>query len=347
MDKQRNDPLRNYADQPFGVFRVTNVKIGRIHVAEISGDGPEAALAARAFFDDLCERTRRKRLGKGHTRNLEPLPVAYPARRLSVEMQDYLADKERRNFRRQSIETSERTLKLLLLTCGDIPASMVNYKHIYRLWDLLRWWAPMIGLHTGMRINEVAQLKVNDIVEEDGLWCIAIRKTCQRQSLKGKAAVRTLPIPQALLDAGFLDFLADIQACGHPRLFPHLAAGVNRKTGQTHAKYSQGLLDQLSDYMAGLGIPKGIRFHTFRHTFATRLSKLGVSEKDIAVVTGHTTSRDAVPTLRKNYIHVGERAALRALQRSVVDRYQPPVQLPVYRRGQFAKLLEQRWRFKP
>lgn len=76
-----------------------------------------------------------------------------------------------------------------------------------------RWWVPMIGLHTGARINEVAQLKLNAIVQEAGVWCTNIQKTVDadlsrkdrnrsRQSLKGKAAVQTLPTPQPLLDAG-------------------------------------------------------------------------------------------------------------------------------------------------
>ncbi|NNC25088.1 integrase, partial [Salinisphaera sp. USBA-960] len=40
-----------------------------------------------------------------------------------------------------------------------------------------RWWAPMLGMHTAMRVNEVAQLKVRDIVCENGTWCFAIQKT--------------------------------------------------------------------------------------------------------------------------------------------------------------------------
>jgi len=32
-------------------------------------------------------------------------------------------------------------------------------------------------LYTGARINEVAQLKLNDIVQESGVWCIRIQKT--------------------------------------------------------------------------------------------------------------------------------------------------------------------------
>jgi len=40
-----------------------------------------------------------------------------------------------------------------------------------------RWWLPMIGFYTGARINEVAQLKVADIVQESDVWCIRIQKT--------------------------------------------------------------------------------------------------------------------------------------------------------------------------
>lgn len=39
-----------------------------------------------------------------------------------------------------------------------------------------RWWLPMISLYTGARINELAQLKVADIVEEAKVWCIRIKK---------------------------------------------------------------------------------------------------------------------------------------------------------------------------
>ena len=77
-----------------------------------------------------------------------------------------------------------------------------------------------IGLHTGARIGEVAQLKVKDIVDDGGVWCFSIRKTMDddlrgssgahsRQRLKGKSAVRKLPIAQALLDAGFLEFVEE------------------------------------------------------------------------------------------------------------------------------------------
>lgn len=39
----------------------------------------------------------------------------------------------------------------------------------------------------------------------------------RHQRLKGKSATRTLPMPSAVLDAGFLDFVEDIRARSHPQ----------------------------------------------------------------------------------------------------------------------------------
>lgn len=165
------------------------------------------------------------------------------------------------------------------------------------------------------------QLKLTDVIQESGVWCIRIQKTVDpdlahrnrgrsRQSVKGKAAIRTLPVPQPLLDAGFLDFLADIRQCGHPRLFPHLSTGINKKTGETNARYSHAALNQFSAYMKTLGFPKDVGFHAFRHTIATELHHQGVSDEDIALVTGHSLSK-RVPVLHEAYSHFAQQGLKR------------------------------------
>lgn len=86
---------------------------------------------------------------------------------------------------------------------------------------------PNLALYSGARVNELAQLKVHDIVNEDGVWCIAIQLTVDddladneyfktRQTVKGASALRRIPIHQAVTEAGFIDFVEDIKACGHP-----------------------------------------------------------------------------------------------------------------------------------
>lgn len=463
MNSPAQQHLNSFLADPIGTLKLTNVRIGRVRIGEMIVSGREAAIHAQEIINDACERARRARLGKHGTRYPEPLPVAAPARLLSVEISDYLADRERVALARDTIDATARSLKLLYMACGDIPVSRIDHVHIYRLWELMRWspplllsdptyrnwtfdqavahgkqldvspparatlekhrrflstffkrledakaivaspmkqfpevkkdlvidpnkaerlfdeadlqrifapqtfipwamkaphrwWVPMIGLHTGARINEVAQLKLADIVEESGVWCIRIQKTVDadlshkdrnrsRQSLKGQAAVSTLPIPHPLLDAGFLAFVEDIRACGHPRLFPHLSAGVRRDTGETNTRYSAGILNQFSRYMKDLGFASGVGFHAFRHTIATELHHLGVSDEDIALITGHSVSK-RVPVLHEAYFHK-KPAQARLKQIRVFEQYRPDVKLPVYQAGQFKAQLADSRKFYP
>jgi integrase len=367
--------LDDYLSHPAGTLRLKRVRIGRIEFEGIEIRGREAAINLQELFHTACEKTQRFRARKDGTRYPEPLPLGTPARLLSAEINDYLRDQARRNLQQSTIDATARSLEILKITTGDIPVARIDHKHIYQLWELLRWappnvttdpalkglaaeeliargkkanvpcpaistyelhrrflttffgklvktraiafspmdafgemkrdlvqdpdrverlftdedlrkifaretfvpwaakyphrwWGPILGLYTGARINEVSQLKVADIVEERGTWCLDIRKTVDedlagsrgarsRQRLKGKSAIRRIPIPQPVLDAGLLEFVADMREFGHPRLFPHLSSGVNKKTGESNGRYSQGLLNQFSVYLKDLGFPKG------------------------------------------------------------------------------------------
>ncbi len=436
-------------------LRISSIKLGKLELKDIVVGSRQAAIQLYEILQLTIQNQENMRRRRNSTRFPDILPIASPARLLSVEATDYLADMTRRELQNTTVKAAARSLKILQMTCGDIPVSMIDHRHIHKMWELLRssppnlttdpklkrmpvealialgkkhnasapavatlelhrrllttffqalvdtkaiphsplaafrpvkasllessksaerllttpdlqkifdpetflpwaskaphrWWAPMIGLYTGARINEVAQLKVDDVVQDQGKWCIAIRMTKDvdlagstgqqsRQRLKGKSAIRMIPVHPALLQAGLLDFVADICACGHPRLFPHLSSGVNKTTGKSNARYSQGLLIQLSSYLKGLGFAKGIGFHGFRHTLATELEAAGVKEEEIALVTGHSISKK-VPVLHSNYI---ARSAQLVRQRQIaaLATYNPPIVLPVYQSGQFKKQL--------
>lgn len=459
--------LSNYIDSPFGVLHLEGIHIGRFHIDRAVIQGREAALNLQEHILAALDEVGRRNTLKRGTRYPEQLPMGTPARPLTKEIEDHLEDMRRRQLDPKTVLATERTLKLLLLTCGNISAARVDYHHIQALWKLLRWaprnlvsdpllkqltfneaialgkeqdvaqlapateerhrrflvaffnhlvnaqaipsspmkafrkikeddtidpekairlfededlrtifnptnflpwaskkpqywWAPMIGLFTAARVNEVCQLKLSDIIQERGVWCIAFRKTLDkdlaadpkkkrrsRQSMKGAGCMRVIPIAQPLLDAGFLDFVEDMRATGHPRLFPLLSAGVNRTTGETNARYSQQFVVDFGRYLKDLGFEKGIGFHAFRHTLATELDFNDVPEKQIALVTGHTTDpREHVPVLRKFYLHRRSRGS-RCKQIEALDMYQPAVELPRYQRGQFAKCLADPSRFYP
>jgi len=444
--------LSQYVNNPTGQLVIQSIRIGKAEFNNIQVQDRAGALhlqeLIQATYDHVERMRRRRRCG---TRYPEPLPVATPARLLSVEVEDFLLDKGRQNNRRTTIGAYRKTLDILKLTCGDISIARIDHTHIYQMWEVLRWapkdfltntayrglsvealvrigqasgraqpanatlelhrrllssffntlararaiphspmeafkpakedlikdtaqadrlltaadvqkifspttflpwatkyphrfWGVWIGLYTGARVNEVAQLKVSDVIQEDGTWCFSIQKTADadlakstgqrsRQSLKGASAIRKIPIHPELLKAGFLDYLADIKAFGHPRLFPHLSAGANRMTGESNAHYGQGLVNQFAAYLKGLGFAKGIGFHAFRHTLATELDAKGVREEHIALITGHSVSKK-VPVLQESYIHKSQEL-VRQTQIHALALYRPAVTPTPYVRGQF------------
>ena len=215
-----------------------------------------------------------------------------------------------------------------------------------------RWWAPIIALYTGARINEICQLKVADILEEHGMWCFAFRTTEDedlaqmrvktRQQLKCANSTRTIPIPQPLLDAGFLEFVEDVKTHKHLRLFPNLNASLDKTTGELDGRgYCGAHVAQFGKYLrSNTQLEKGIGSHAFRHTLSSRLKSTRGGNVDvelIATITGHAPDT-RVPTLQVRYIHT-DPAELRELQAEALAKYCPPVVLPQYVPGQFLSRL--------
>lgn len=200
-----------------------------------------------------------------------------------------------------------------------------------------RWWGPMIGLYTGARVTEVAQLYVEDVREVDGVWGLFFWKNTRGQKIKNKSSIRFVPLAQPLLDAGFPRFVEDMRKTGHPRLFPHLPAGT-KKDGTPNGKgYGRQLSRQFGAYVKTVGVEKGTGFHSFRHTLSTALAEQGVSERDIALITGHAVNSQ-VPTLAKHYIHIADTSTL-PRRVEVLRAFEPGPALPRYRAGQFEDLL--------
>jgi integrase len=190
-----------------------------------------------------------------------------------------------------------------------------------------RFWGPLLGLFSGARVNEIAQLYTDDITEEEGVWGLHIAARFPNQKLKNPASLRFVPLARPILDAGFLAFVEEVKAAGHPRLFPHLPA-----TGDLG--YGRQLSKQFRAYLLALGIDEaGMGFHAFRHTFINTLTRAGLSELEISRLTGHTVNGSV---MAKHYIDpptLPERVAALA-------KFAPPVVLPTYTPGQFARALK-------
>ena len=217
-----------------------------------------------------------------------------------------------------------------------------------------RWWGPRIGLYTGMRVGEVAQLSISDIAQDEGRWCFNIRvgrisDGGVSRRLKTKSSRRIIPVPQPLIDLGFLDFLEDAREVGHDRLFPHLKLG-RKATGELNGvHYGSVLCRQFGDYLQRYHqIEKGLAFHCFRHNIINRLHGNGTPKALVATITGHWGRPDeqVFETMEKHYLKL-PKEQLWEQQQSALSTFVPDVALPKYVRGQFAHCYQDRSKFHP
>src|SRR5262249_27246889 len=81
-------------------------------------------------------------------------------------------------------------------------------------------WVPLIGLFSGMRSNEICQMRAGDVRRERGIWIFNVSADGAGQSLKSEAAMRKVPVHSELIRFGFLDYVKALPRDG--QLFPAL-----------------------------------------------------------------------------------------------------------------------------
>lgn len=198
-----------------------------------------------------------------------------------------------------------------------------------------RFWGPILGLYTGARVTEVAQLYVADVETVDGVAGIHINRRFAGQKLKNKQSRRFVPLAQPVLDAGFLGFVEEVKAAKLERLFPHLPNG-------TGLGFGRQLSRQFSTYIKRAGVVEsGLAFHAFRHTLATSLEDAMEEEEAIARLTGHFSKSQTV--LARFYLKRTDVIDRKTLPDRVATlaKFVPPVDLPTYKPGQFAQALKE------
>lgn len=144
-----------------------------------------------------------------------------------------------------------------------------------------RYWIPLIGLYTGLRLNEICQLYVEDVIMLDGCWCFDVNAEKDKR-LKNAASVRVIPVHQKLIDAGLVNYVESVKKVGHSRLWMNLkwarVAGYTNSICKWYQRFNRHYVTD---------DPKKV-FHSMRHTVADTLKQKGISEVVIAELLGHT-----------------------------------------------------------
>jgi integrase len=158
---------------------------------------------------------------------------------------------------------------------ADLKAAVlelgVEYPH--------RKWVPLIGMYSGMRIGEICQLEVADIIEVGGTPAFDINEAGDKR-LKTPQSERIIPIHPELIRLGLLEYVNDLRKKGVTRLFPELRKGRDG--------YSQSVSRWFGRFKKTFGFEP--QFHSLRHTVATKLREAGVPMDLISDILGHSRS---------------------------------------------------------
>lgn len=152
-------------------------------------------------------------------------------------------------------------------------------------WKSYKLWITLSSFLCGARQNEMAQIYTEDILVKAGLPCIEITDSEDGdKTLKNEASRRIIPIPDILLQLGFLNIVLKQIGDKQKRIWHELDRG-SESYGQTFQRF-YGRFNRKY-------ITKDKRkvFHCFRHGFSDCMKQKGVEERLTDEITGHAGSK--------------------------------------------------------
>ena len=154
--------------------------------------------------------------------------------------------------------------------------------------DDWRFWIPLICIFTGARLGEVAQLRIDDVIQEWDIWCLRIQHEQRTGQTTKSGQSRYAALHSRLLAIGFLAFVerqrARAERDGNMRLFPDLVPDSRGQLSRTPSRFLRAYLTKIG--IKGRG--DGFGAHSFRHTLADQLRAADYLDNQIAVALGHS-----------------------------------------------------------
>jgi integrase len=110
------------------------------------------------------------------------------------------------------------------------------------------FFAPIISLTTGMRVDEIAQLRVSDVYETNGTWVFDINDNGDDKEVKTYSSIRKMPLCTGILVTNFLGYynLVKEKFGENALLFPYLTKtasnGYAKNIGYNWTQHKKNLI---------------------------------------------------------------------------------------------------------
>lgn len=175
-----------------------------------------------------------------------------------------------------------------------------------------RRWIPWLCAYSGARVNELSQMRKQDIVEIDGVWVMRI--TPDAGTVKTQVA-REVPLHPHVIEQGFLQVVNALRA-GPIFYDPTKVRTTGEKAeGSRHVKKVGERLAAWVRKDVGIEDPAIKPNHAWRHLFKTMAADAGIEEKVADAIQGH-----AATTTGRKYGKVSVQAKGAAIGR--IPRFQ-------------------------
>ena len=167
-----------------------------------------------------------------------------------------------------------------------------------------RFYVPLIAAYSGMRLEEICQLRSEDIGVAEDVPCMFVRAGDGRR-IKTANAHRAVPIHPVLVDAGLLEHRDRMAGDASGLLFPEL--GFTRD-GQPsplgpRERHGDAISTWFGHYCTRIGLSDpALVFHSFRHGFIQRLfNTAGVEEAKVKAIVGHANEGESHESYFRGY----------------------------------------------
>ncbi|MBV5347071.1 site-specific integrase [bacterium] len=166
------------------------------------------------------------------------------------------------------------------------------------------FWGPLLAAFTGARLGEIAQINLQSI-EQEAVTDVYTMKL----GSKNENSIRAVPVPEKLIELGFITYVEKVRSLGQTRLFPN-----RQQTATELKKPGKALGDSFAKHLNDVGvISPALVFHSFRHTVVTRMHVHHVPLGDAELIVGHAAQDAAVrlnvssgqKAFRSNSAHYG------------------------------------------
>ncbi len=144
------------------------------------------------------------------------------------------------------------------------------------------YWIFLLGIFSGMRTNEMCQLRLSDLKKVDKIWFMFVEDS-EETKVKTESSIRKIPLHPQLIELGFVDYVANLKRRKKSiRIFWELTEDRDGFASNLTKHYNQKFLPAVGIWKKHTKV-----LYCTRHTFINKLYSERVDENVIKNLVGH------------------------------------------------------------